>query len=244
MLNLIHIDKRKRIPIYQQIAAQIQELTLTKRITDKSEFPSHNDFKRKFDMNGQEVDKIIDHLVAQNLLVKFEHNYLFISPIVSTKVVGKFKGIYPVLEAIGLKPSIQDISLSVVEDIHFPYEGKLYTLDKAWKIERLYLGSGRPLVHYEGYLPFHLFEDFDKTPYLNNRIYELFEKEYHYTISQSLRMIFGKSLNPCEGQLLDYPVGSPAMVINLLNYNQKGDLIELTKLVSIADYFHIDIAID
>ncbi len=244
MLNLIHIDKRKRIPVFQQIADQIQELTLTKRIIDKSEFPSYLDFKEKFGLDTQEVDKIIDHLVVQKLLVKFEHNYLFISPIVSTKVVGKFKGIYPVFEAIGLKPSIQDIALSIVEDIHFSYEGQTYTLDKAWKIERLYLGSGRPLLHYEGYLPFHLFKDFEKTPYQNNRIYELFEKVYHYKIAQSLRMIFGKSLSPHEGQLLDYPVGSPAMVINFLNYNQKGDLIELTKLVTIADYFHIDIAID
>ncbi len=244
MLTLIHIDKRKRIPIHQQVAFQIQELILTSRIANKSILPTYAEFNSAFQINEQEMALIVEYLSSQKLLLKANQQYFINTPIVSTKVVGRFKGIYPVIEAIGLTPSIKDIRISLVENILFPYDDRIYTLEKAWKIERLYLGSGRPLIYYEGYIPYDLFHDIKTTNYVDNRLYDIFENDYGYKITQSLRMVYGKSLNQTEARILNYPVGSSAMVIHLLNYNQNNDLIESSKLIAISDYLHIDQAVD
>jgi GntR family transcriptional regulator len=239
MINLIHIDKRKRTPVYQQISYQIQELILTKRVQDQSLLPSFEIFEKHFDLTEDEFQNIVSYLMQQNLLIANQDRYFVNTPIVSTKVVGRFKGIFSGIEAIGLIPSIQDISIKLVEDVAFSFKGEHIKVEKAWQIERIYLGSNRPLVYYIGYLPYELFPEFNHTNYHNNRIYDVFESDYNFQVSQSVRMIFGKTLNAKEAKTLQYPEGSPAMVVHLLTYNQNNTLIELSKLISLADYLHV-----
>jgi GntR family transcriptional regulator len=109
------------------------------------------------------------------------------------------------------------------------------------KLVRLRLMDGSPVAVETTYLPSSLFPDFfalytDQTP-----LYELLAKSYDQEVVRAEDVVEPVLIRANEARLFEIPVGSLAILIHRLAFNQQNRPIESTKSVFRGDLISFSI---
>ncbi len=109
--------------------------------------------------------------------------------------------------------------------------------EKVFKLKRLRMADGVPLMVERAYLPMRLFSTLKRPMLEHKSLYDIIENEYHVKIRVAEEEFFASIARPSDAHLLDIPDNAPVLDLVRTTYSMGNDIVEYTLGVARADQF-------
>ncbi|KRO16378.1 GntR family transcriptional regulator [Lacticaseibacillus saniviri] len=119
----------------------------------------------------------------------------------------------------------------IAENLNLPLGAKVY------KLKRIRIGDGMPLMVERTYLPGTIFPDFTVDLLNNTALYSVMKDHYHVTIAEANEAFFASSIGANDANLLAVPADSPGLNVQRTTYSDHHNVIEYTLSVARSDQF-------
>lgn len=244
----VQIDLSSREPLFAQVKEALTEW-ITRGLRDGSlspgdRVPSERELSVSLDVSAITVKRALNELQQEGLIQRIQGRGSFIARprklilglerLYSLTTVARERGLDPARECLQLveMPATESIAnnLDIDED------------DPVAKVVRLRMVDDIPLAVDTSYLPLALFpgileDDLDQTA-----LYDLMTHKYNVEPIRAREYLEPALINAYEAEVLEVPVGAPAMLIARTAYGANDVPLEFNKSVIRGDMcrFYID----
>lgn len=113
--------------------------------------------------------------------------------------------------------------------------------DMVWRIRRLRLADGVPLMVERTYLPGTLFPELDEEELTQHSLYNVLLDRYNEQVDVVRQDIYASIANNDEAALLEIPEGAAVLRLAMVANDAEGKPIEYTRTVARADQFRYSV---
>lgn len=240
----IQLDKRRNQTLSKQLEISLYSVIMTKTFPENYTLPLPNELAKLVQINEDDVKAAYHSLIKSNIIELLDDQYSIKKNIIPTTSNYVLRAIVESIKAIGLEPAIKPIE-QVKIDSHTlkKIQHSFDHDDHLLAVRRIYTGNDHPIAYLDEYLSLKHLKGMDKLdlsqflfyPY----IFETYKDEYkiirEFTIESMPKDIASK-LNQNEG--------IPAIHTLSRAYNSLGQLVELSDIWSVADYFKFKVDVE
>jgi len=236
------IVRSSYLPMYIQISDIIREAIHNGELCENDRVWSEREIMDKFDVSRNTAQSAIDELVKNGLLTRIQGKGTFVS---DWRVNIGLQSLVSFSEATRIKgkvPSSKIISFSI-EKAGKPIAQKLEIENDAavYKLERLRLADGQPMMHETSYLPQALFPDLIRFDFSTESLFAVLEKEYQTQISWQKQIINPLISTEYEAELLSITPGLPLIETEGITYLEDNTPIEANRLIYRSDLYELSV---
>jgi GntR family transcriptional regulator len=237
MMKMKRKQESGKIPLYMRIKDALIDRIRSGGLQAGEKIPTEAELSAEFRVSRATVRQALTELVHEGVLVRKQGSGTFVN---KPKIETQLRSLYSFSESIremGLTPETRLIDLDVV----LP---KTYILDKlglpqgelVYKLLRLRLVNGEPVMTETTYLPYARFPDLERALAEHRyALYECLSKAYHVHFDHGIDYFEPILIDEFHSRLLNTSKGSPALYIERIGYRDKTDKIELTQSVVRGD---------
>ncbi|MGF1677324.1 MAG: phosphonate metabolism transcriptional regulator PhnF [Rivularia sp. (in: cyanobacteria)] len=224
--------KRETLPIYIQIAAQIRE-SINEGIYKKGEkLPSEAQFSQQFAVNRHTIRQAVALLKLEGLLRVDRGRGMFVAEKTIRYPIGKRVRYNQALKAQGRQGNYELIrTIEVNADTSLAENLQINQGEPVALIERLGFADSDPIVVATSYFPLKLFPDLLAPKNIEllqeiKSISKLMQQLYNCDHIRRSTSVSARLIQPQDARLLQVALNQPILLVESVNLNQAGDIIE------------------
>lgn len=229
-------------PLYYQLVDFLKN-QIENKMAAHDKLPSERELERRFGVSRTTVRLALQELENDGYIYRRHGKGTFVSEL-STQTAD-LAGAYSFTEQMkkmGRKPQTQILSFEQIEaDIEVADALQLSLGETVYKLKRLRLAEGEPMMVETSYLPVKPFLSLTQEQLAQKPLYDVFSEDFEQKIRLADEEFYASIATDENAEMLKVHSGSPVLHLVRLTYNMKNEVIEYTLSVARADQFHYKI---
>ncbi len=228
----------RKQPLYDQLVDLLSE-KIEREMKPGDMLPSERDLADKYGLSRTTVRLAMSELEELGLVARKHGKGTFVSSVGrdTTDLSGAYS-FTDQMRSLGRVPRTEVIDFEVREAskvVSAHMDLKLG--EKVFRMRRLRLADGIPMMLERSYVPAKLFVGLSQRDVESKPLYEIVEQDYHNKIKSAEESFGARAARSDEAKLLGIEEGSPVLHLVRTTYNSKNVVIEYTRSVARADMF-------
>ena len=231
------IEKDNRLPLYYQLMDIIIEKIEKGELAENDQIPSERELCESYRVSRTTVRQTMQELEKEGYIYKVHGKGTFVSPKTYKQSLVQFYSFTDEMKKAGKQPSTKVISFQKVPcDSKAAKVMNINVEDEVYKITRLRLSDGEPMIYETSYLPVERFEGLSQSALEKKPMYDIFRSEYDVHITRALESFKAVSAWKTEAELLTIEEKSPCLMLERITY-EEDLVIEYTVSIARGDKF-------
>ncbi|MEI3607248.1 GntR family transcriptional regulator [Pseudogracilibacillus sp. SE30717A] len=236
-MEKFELDTGSFVPLYQQLKEFIIE-NIDKNVWKPGDkIYSENQLFEKFDVSRNTAKKAIEDLVQEGILYRIQGKGTFVSYPKIEQSLSAFYSFSQVLRDKGMHPKDVVLDVKVIEATH--KVAKALNLDKGEEVvhlQRLRYANEEPIILESSYLPKSIISDVVKLESVGETpLYDILRKEFNVFVNSAKETFEPILIREEEQGHLEVSIGSPALLLERIAYDQKKQPVEFCKSIVRGD---------
>lgn len=232
------INKNSATPLYTQLVEILIE-NITQKMKPNDKMMSEREICQSFDVSRTTVRLALAELENMGYIYKRHGRGTFVSgAIKERKNLMDAYSFTDHMRQLNKEPKTIVVTLEI-ELINL-VTAKLMGLkdgEEVYRLERIRLADGEPMMFEISYIPVYLFPGLTKERILAKPLYEIFKEDYGQTVKIADEEFSASIASDEEAEMLDVNFFSACLRIQRTSYNQQNVVIEYTNSVARSDQF-------
>lgn len=234
----IVIEKRK--PKYYKLADAIKKKINDGEYVLGEKIPTEQKLMEKYQISRDTVRKGINQLVKERYLYKQQGSGTFVSEEFYSQSLLKFYSFTEEMIKRGKVPSSEIISFELIERDENIRKRIELTSNLVYKLIRLRLANGKPVMYEITYLNPNLLENLSLKQLNEKPLYDIIRKDYKLNFDRAIEKF--KAIIPTEEVLEKLKMSSLKACMELERYTySQGKVLEYTKSIARGDKLTFEI---
>ncbi|MBS4172867.1 GntR family transcriptional regulator [Bacillus sp. FJAT-49736] len=232
---MVKIDSR--IPLYYQLMDILVEKMDSGELKENDQLPSERELCDSYQVSRTTVRQTMQELEKQRYIYKIHGRGTFVSPRTYSQSLVKFYSFTEEMKKLNKQPTTKVVSFEkILCDKKIAKVVNLMVDSEIFKIIRLRLADGEPMLYETSYIPVQYFpnlspEELEQTP-----LYEVFRSQYNVKISSARESFKAVSANKVEADMLMIKEDFPCLLLERITYSPSA-VIEYTVSIARGDKF-------
>lgn len=231
------MDKTSKIPLYSQLIDKLVTKINDGEYKAHDKLPSERELCEIYQLSRITVRQALQGLEREEYIYKEHGKGTFVAPKSFDQQLERLYSFTNEMNKIGKNPTTKVLyfqKIAVDEMLAEKLNLKVY--DEAWKIIRLRLANGQPLMYETSFLPANVFPDLTEQDLAEQPMYTVFSEKYDVGVTRATERFSATSIRQNEAINLNISEGKPGMLIKRYAYD-RDLLIEYTISVARGDKF-------
>lgn len=231
------IDKTSKIPLYLQLMQEMINKIEKGVYKENDKLPSERELCKIYDLSRITVRQALQELEREGYIYKVHGVGTFVAPKKYDQSLVKLYSFTDEMKKLGKTPSTKVMEFTILAiDEYLAKKMKLEPKEEVYKIVRLRLADGEPLIYETTYLPREVFPKLSVNDLISRPMYTIFQEDYNIHVTRAIETFSATVVREDEALYLDVPAQKPAMLIK--RYAYFNDLlIEYTVSVARGEKF-------
>lgn len=231
------MDKTSKVPLYLQLMEELIKKIEGRDYEEHAQLPSERELCDIYGVSRITIRQALQELEHEGYIYKQHGIGTFVAPKSYNQNLAQLYSFTEEMEKLGKTPTTEVLSFDVIAvDERLAKKMHLKPLDEVYKVVRLRLANGKPLMHETSYLPRKLFPNLTEEDLKERPMYDVFHKDYQIGLTKATERFSATLIRKEEASYLETNLNQPAMLIKrYAYYNDK--LIEYTNSVARGDKF-------
>ncbi len=230
------VSKKSKIPRHIQLVQALKRL-MEEELQPGSRLPSEREICLQYGVSRTTVRQALESLQNQKYIEKLHGKGNFVLPRRMSQELIRFYSFTDEMRKLGKVPTSQIMSLEIMyatEKIAVKLGISLG--DVVYKLIRLRLADGIPMMYETTYLPFARFRELEKEDLEKNPLYDVLCKRFSAKIVMAEETFVPVLVNKLESLYLSMKEGEPALKIERFTHEEQ-QIIEYTVSIARGDSF-------
>lgn len=228
----------RKQPLYDQLVDVLRE-KIENDMVAHDPLPSERELSEQYGLSRTTVRLALQELESLGLVTRQHGRGTFVAD--GTNRVTDLSQAYSFTEEmhrLGRNPQTKVLEFGLVPAAkHASSMLRLHLGTKVFKLRRLRLADGIPMMLERSHLPASEFVSLSEHEVATKPLYDIVEKDYHQKIRFADEEFRASTARREEAELLGIPEGSPVLKLSRITFNDKNVAIEYTHSVARADQF-------
>jgi len=212
------IKKNSPFTLTYQLTSILHDDILNRKYSEGSLFYTEDELIKIYGVSRITVRKALGNLVQEGLLYRERGRGSFVSKKKILSDATRLTSTTSTFRELGIKSEIKLLKIEKVKASQIMSDKLgLEEETKVYKLQRLRLADGEPIIFEINYLPEKLFPKID-TMDLNHSLYELMESKYNIKLIGASETFTAIIINKKLATILNYKLGSPAFIMTGVTY--------------------------
>jgi len=228
------VNKQLEVPLYIQLAHIIQEMIDLGELLEEACLMSERDICEVQEISRMTVNKAIEKLVHEGLLIRHQGKGTFVA---KKRQTSRYQGLESLSEMMAKKGLVVSNKLLSFEAITLSkwVQKKLKTeATCGYKIKRVRYVENEPLILESIYLNKGLCPDLTRTLVEAHSMYHLYSARYHHQFARAEQIVRPTLLNELQAKQLGQSEGDLALSIRRHLYTEKEEVMEYTESIFLS----------
>jgi GntR family transcriptional regulator len=238
----LKLNRNGGTPVFRQISDALRSEIEAGTLRQGDVIPSENTLSASLKVSRMTVRAAVDQLVQQGLLVRQQGRGTAVArrPITKSANVIGFMSFSEEMRARGLKPSSQVIEFTdKIADSAIAAQLGLPSGAHVIYLERVRLANGEPMALERCHLPYARFAGLTKFDLTRRSLYDILEAEFDTRPDRCEETVEAMVLDASDAQLLGVKRGMPALRVQRITQDMRGNLIEAEQTTFRADRYRM-----
>lgn len=236
-MEKLKLDPSSYVPLYQQLKEIIIGKIERQEWLPDDKIYSENQLYEMYDVSRNTAKKAIEDLVQEGVLYRIQGKGTFVS---KPKIEHSLSGFYSfsqVLKEKGLNPKDIVLDVTVEEATHKIAKAlQISEGEEVVLLKRLRCASDEPIILETSYLPKSKIKDYKRLNDVGETpLYDILREEFNIYVTSAKETFEPILIREVESEHLDVVVGSPALLLERVAYDQTKRPIEFCKSVVRGD---------
>ncbi len=231
------MDKNSKVPLYLQLMEVLIKKIERQDYQENEKLPSERELCEIYNLSRITVRQALQELEHEGYIYKQHGIGTFVASKLYNQKLAQLYTFTREMEKLGKEPSTQVLSFEVIAiDERLAVKMGLKLLDEVYKVIRLRLADGNPLMYETSYIPTKVFPNLSKAQMEERPMYDIFYEDYQIDLTRATERFSAALIRKEEVDYLDTKINHPAMLIKRYAYHNDM-LIEYTNSVARGDKF-------
>ncbi len=225
-------------PLYRQIIWDL-ETKIKNNMQPNEKLPSERQLLEQYHVSRNTIRLALRDLEERGIVYRLHGKGTFVSTVYLDQInLGNMYSFTNEMKLAGRKPQTQNRTFDLISPEKSVAEQLgLKEGEKTYKLVRLRLADGEPLLYSETFLPERLFPDLTMSDLNNDTLYGVLKKKYNEVSVMVFEDIQAVSLNKEESKILGVDIGAPALMIYRRAIDENNVAMEFTRATARGDKF-------
>ncbi|WP_342429569.1 GntR family transcriptional regulator [Neobacillus sp. FSL H8-0543] len=231
------IDKQSPLPLYIQLMERLLNMIEEGKYCEHDKLPSERELCEQFDVSRITVRQTFQELEKEGYIYKKHGKGTYVA---SKKHGQQLLTVWTFTEEMirsDKHPETQVLSFERVQSKEkirtaLQFEGT----EEVFKVKRLRLADGLPLLYEVSYLPVKWFPDLTREQLKEKSMYQVFEEKYSIKVEKAVEQFHAVNINENEAKLLKIKPSTACMKI-VRHALFEGSVVEYTESIARGDQF-------
>jgi len=233
----MNINKNRQ-PLYDQLLNLLIEKIENEMEADTM-LPSERELSKRYGLSRTTVRLALQELEKLGYIYRQHGKGTFVSDI--RKQATNLSGSYSFTEqmkALGKQPETRVLAFKKMEATkYFATQLQVSIGEPIYKLKRLRLADGQPMMIERSYLPVKRFMNLTSEMIEQKPLYDTFHEDFHQVIRLADEEFFASIASAKDAALLKIHEGAPVLNLVRSTFNIENEVIEYTLSVARADQF-------
>lgn len=221
------LNDKSVIPLYYQLKEILKEKIKEGSWKEDSKVPSERELMETYNVSRATVRKALGELMVEGLIYTRQGIGTFVSKSkIVQNLIGELSFNQQAIQQ-GLIPSSQIVFAAVEEKVpkRFIEIFHLVEPEKVYKIVRVRLANGNPLILETLYIPYKYAPNIVKQDLENSAVFDYLEKDYKFHFTHSILDIEPILITEFESAYLEVEIGQPALSLERVIYSGENAIV-------------------
>lgn len=232
------INKNSKLPLYMQLVDIIMAKIEEGGYLEHDKLPSERELCELYDVSRITVRQTLQELEREGFIYKKHGKGSFVAPKIFDQSLLNLYSFTEEMKKLNKTPSSNVLDFELVQCSE-RLAAKLEIADGegAYKVTRLRLADGEPLIYENSYVPASLFPGLTKTELENTPMYDIFREKYGVELTRAVEKFVAVKTRQEEAKWLKVSSDTPSMMIKRYAYSRE-QVIEYTTSIARGDKFY------
>lgn len=231
------IDKHSPLPLYIQLMETILKMIEEGKYREHDKLPSERELCEQFNVSRITVRQTFQDLENDGYIYKMHGKGTYVAP---KKHVQQLLTVWSFSEEMkrsNKNPETKVLSFDCVQSservrLALRFQGT----EEVYKVTRLRLANGMPLLYEVSYLPVRLFPGLTRKHLEEKSMYQVFEEYYSVKVEKAIEQFHAENIQEDEAKFLKIKPATACMKIKRYGLFQ-GNVVEYTESTARGDQF-------
>ncbi len=228
----------RKQPLYDQLVDLLRE-KIENELGPGDLLPSERELSERYGLSRTTVRLALKELETLGLIDRRHGKGTFVSDISrqTTDLTGSYS-FTEQMRSLGRVPETRLLEFDVREASKHVAEGlRLRLGDPVYRMYRLRLADGEPMMVERTYIPVNQFVSLKEEDVAAKSLYQIIEQDYHVKIRLAEEEFYASIARGSDAPTLGISEGAPVLKVIRTTYSDKNAIIEYTHSVARADQF-------
>lgn len=224
------------MPLYFQVMEKLID-KINNEYDKHEKLPSERELCEMYNVSRITVRQALQELTQEGYIYKQHGKGTFVAPKPYTQSLVNLYSFTEEMKKLGKTPTTKVISFeTIAADERMASKLQVESLSEIYKIIRLRLADGEPLMYETSYVPKQHFPDVTKQDIVERPMYDVFREDYNVVVTKATERFSATTIRNEEAKHLQVEPGDIAMLIKRYAYHD-SKTIEYTISVTRGDKF-------
>lgn len=241
-LYTFKLSRNNGTPIFRQISDALRKQIEAGSLRQGDVIPSENELSTSLKVSRMTVRAAVDQLVQQGLLIRQQGRGTTVArgPITKSANVIGFMSFSEEMRARGLKPSSQIVEFTdKIADSAIAAQLGLPSGAHVIYLARIRLANGEPMALERCHLPYERFNGLMTYDLTLHSLYEILERDFNTWPGLCEETVEAMALDGIDAGLLGVKRGTPALRVQRITRDTRGNLIETEQTTFRSDRYRM-----
>ena len=224
------LDRRRHLPLHQQLKAAIEERILSGEWLPGTQLPSERELCEQYDISRITVRQALTALVMEGRLIRTQGRGTFVASPRIAQQLTQLTGFTQDMRARGKRPSARVLEAGNVSALPAVARAlKIEAGESVILLKRLRLADGEPVAIETAYLLEGRCQGLLKEKLATQSLYDILTKKYNLKPVRATQQMEAIPCPLAEAKLLGTRRGAPVLHIHRTTYDREGRPFELVE---------------
>lgn len=223
--------------LYAKITNEIRHQIDSGKYLSGDKLPPERKLCEEFGVSRITIRQALDKLEDLNIIDRKQGKGTYILPFEYGKLPEIFSQFTLDIERAGERPETKMLDMKRIKsDLYLNKKMGIAVETPVYKLSRLRMADGRPLLLEYSFIPYSVAPDMDRFDFGDLSLYQVLEQEYSVKIDQAFETLNPTSLNEKDASLLERTEGAIGMKLERFAYANE-QVIEFTSSLMVEDKY-------
>ena len=241
---LFKINPQSAMPLYYQIKQNLFDIVSSGVFSAGDLLPSESEMGSYYGVTRLTIRQAVGELVREGILVRERGRGTFVAQPKLIHVMEHAVGFSERIRNAGMTPSTKVLSYDIVPALQdFSEHLGVNPEEPVYKLVRLRLIDGEPNMIQTTYLSTKKYPDMADVDFSKTSLYGILETRFGTLIVNAKKVFEPVLLTKKEATLLNTKAGTPALLMEVIAFDQFGNRVEFTQSLVRGDKSRIAVSV-